>query len=324
MADGVDFRTVDDEKMPFTAIYLGGERQYDFEFWINGTLASCVPARSSSVEAIYERIESSLTADDDSGVGAPPSDPTAALDDLKHEMAAHPGRQAHMDWMGLRRMATVHNKNGREILGILNSLNSDINVALEMVQNVRPPDVREAVGAELDQRLHNYVASTASLIDQTRRVMERYVGMSVAGEYEKRKAVVVGMPVVGFIRDLRNFAMHRSLPFMGHSVSWTRNNEEFTAKVQLDTASLRDWDGWKSVAQTFLDQAGETIDLRLAVEEHVTIIEEMWAWVFAQYRGLHRADVLSYNELINEYNWLLTRGGRGRPRRRWAMLSSAQ
>lgn len=319
--DHRDVRWVDHEEMPFAGVYIAGEPQYDTEVWVDGVLTHVVPPRSDATVEVYERIERSEPQPPLGPFPLSPDQASTAREAVEREMAAHPGRRAHDEWEGLRRMATVHTRNASEFLGVLNALGEDPVLAMEMVQNVRPPEVRDAVTGEIDQRLHNYVASTVSLIDQTRRLMDRYSNSSMRAEYERRKNDVIAKPVVGFVGDLRNYALHRALPVIDHSVSFTANRE-FRSQVQLSTSALYHWDGWKSVAKCYLEDAGEAVELREAVTDHVAVIEETWEWVFAQHRGLHRADIVGCNELVNEYNWLLSGGAQGRPRRTWAMLAA--
>jgi len=89
---------------------------------------------------------------------------------VEAEMRAHPGLVAHVRWQALRRTVEVHARNGRELLGLLQRIATDPAVMVELIQNVHAPDVADEINAQIDQRLHNYVASTASLIDHSRNL----------------------------------------------------------------------------------------------------------------------------------------------------------
>jgi hypothetical protein len=282
-----------------------------------------VPEAGERTDAVYDRIEGVAPAEPEATPAFPTEQAPRLRREVETERKAHPMLKVHLDWEGLRRMVSVHVRNGGELLQVLSAIGTDFELAMELVQNVRPPDVRDAVQAELDQRLHNYVASTSSLVDQTRRVVERYEGTWFAKEYTKRKETITGTPVVGFVRDLRNYALHRALPFLGHSLSFAGAEvENFESQVQLSTAALSAWDGWKAPAKAYLAQCGDAVDLHEAIAAHMAIYEEMWRWILDQHRGLHRTDVCGYNELIMESNWYLSAGREGRPRRAWALLPS--
>jgi len=311
---------IDDRiEMPFAAIYVDGQRTFDVELWANGNLIQIVPPQTPATEEVYDRIDS---ADRTDGLNAPEA-PVGNTGDLRREiereMISHPGAVAALQWKNLRRMASVHRQNASELSAVVHRLTENVQLAVEMVQNVNPRTVREAVEAELDQRLHNYVSSTTSLIDQTRRLMNGYPCSSIAAAYVDRKDKLVSVPVVGFMRCLRNFVLHRALPFVGYTLKVTQ--QDWESQVRLSTKTLREWDGWTALATQYLDQSGEAVDLRSAVDDHISLFDELWSWLFAQYIGLHRLELLAYDELVEEYNWLLSRGTHGRPRRPWAMLT---
>jgi len=319
-----NLRIVDRVEMPFAAVYLDDTDQYDLEVWTNGNLIHRVPPRSAASEVVYEKCRKNA-AQPSRHEGPPPmtlapEEARAHRKAVEREMATHPGRVAELEWTALRRMASLHEKNKGELLAILTQLGGDAMLAIEMVQNVRPPVVRDAVNLELDQRLHNYVASAGSLIDQTRRLVDRYPGTSFALEYVTRKDGVIKTPVVAFVRDLRNFALHRSLPFLGHNISFSNEERSLTSEVRLSTAQLRTWKGWSATARKYLEVNPHHIDLHSAVTEHALVFDQTWSWLFAQHPGIHRNDAVAVNELIGEYNWYLSGGAEGRPRRSWAML----
>jgi hypothetical protein len=312
-----EVRWTDREDMPFTALWIGGDRQYGIEIWIDGTIAHTVPERSDATDAVYDLIENPPAAPA-TPPGPPPdadqAEHTARLDAITREMRAHPGSAAFTLWEGLRRTCAVHVRNTGDLTALLDQIAHDPLIAMELMQNVRPPDVADDVYATLDQRLHNYVASAGSLVDHTRRVVKKYPGTHFAAEYETRRRAVATEPVVGFIRDLRNYAVHRALPFLGHKVSFSGGGSDITAEVLLGTPQLLAWDGWKAPAKDYLHRAGDSVDLRAAVQAHAAAVEGLNRWILAQFQGLHRTDVHALNGMRAEFNWYLSGGREGRPR----------
>jgi hypothetical protein len=319
------FRTVDHVDMPFAAVYVDDEPQYDLEVWTAGNLVHRIPPRGPATEAIYERMARMNPQARDTQSQTTPmtlsgDEAQERREAVRRELSGQRGQLANYEWTALGRMVAVHRKNAGELLSVLNRLGSDVMLAMEMVQNARPRVVGDAVELEIDQRLHNYVASTSSLIDQTRRLVQRYEGTSVAREYERRKDEVIKTSVVAFIRDLRNYAQHRTLPFLGHTMSMNNEEQSFTSEVQLSTAELRAWDKWSAAAREYLDANSDHINLQAAITGHAAIFDRTWTWLFAQYQGIHRTDMAASNELILEYNWYLSGGAEGRPRREWAVI----
>ena len=106
----------------------------------------------------------------------------------------------------LSRSVPVFLPNWREILALLDRAANDGALAMELVQNVRAPTVREQFRAQTIQRLHNYVAGTATLIDHSRRLMKGRSG-TIVSEFETMKTSLEQNPEVPFVKDLRNFTL---------------------------------------------------------------------------------------------------------------------
>lgn len=315
-----DLRWADSVYLPHVLIYLRGQRLYDTEIWVNGDLAGRVPPKSAEVDAAYDRHERGDAEPDfqepdeyrttDSEAGH-----AERLKALQAEIAASPGRRAEWEWKGLSRTFSVHQRNTHELTSLLQLMETDPEIALEMFQNVRPPEVHDALLGELDQRLHNFVASAVSLVDHTRRLFAGYEGTHMGDAYEERKNALAAKPVVGFVRDLRNYLLHRSIPFIGFTVTFGEQMREPRATMEVSVANLKRWNGWKAPAKAFLEAGGESIKLSEVPGEHTNELNELYEWVFRQFRGMHKADVYATNVLVDEYNWVLSGGAKGRPRR---------
>jgi hypothetical protein len=308
-------RWVDQLGMPFVGVWAGDERMYDVEiWWSDGTFIGRVPEQSDIVDAVYDSIE-----------GAPPPAPPRApraedddwgdrLNDLQEEMAEHPGLLILRAWKGLQRMLQVHDANGMDLQSILVRLREDPELAVEMFQNTRPPVIREQVEAAIDQRLHNYVASAVSLVDHSRRLLRRYEGTRLWAEYGRRRGAISAGGASLLIRGLRNYALHRELPFVGGTVTLSAESGA-SATMLLNSESLLEWDKWEAAARRFIENSGDTIDLHALVVEHTQLVDDLYRWLLAQADRLHRFEVELYNDLREEYNWTLTSGEHGRPRR---------
>lgn len=198
---------------------------------------------------------------------------------------------------------------------MLNEIETRDDLAAELFQNVRPPEHRDQILGMLDQRLHNYLASAAALVDHTRRLFGRYSGTPVATEYEHRKEAVARVPVVGFVKDLRNFLLHRRIPFVGHTVKIIPGpGGGIRATMEVSVRGLTDWSGWRGPAKAYLRTSGDTIRLSTVPVEYDAQIDALYDWVFAQFGPLHGADIDHLNTLIDEYNWLISGGQKGKLR----------
>lgn len=310
---------------PFARVYLDAVRQFDCEIWIDGSLRHVIPRESSWSRVAYEQMEHP----EDPAISVSPPDAVGdslrpQLDPILAEMKNHPGSEIIRSWQALHAMWSVHELNTTELCTLIDNIASDPMLAIEMVQNVRPPVVRQQLTAQIDQKLHNYVASSASLIEQTRRLADRYVTVSVRDDYDRRRSAITTQGRNVFLRDLRNYALHYSIPFTRHTVSLNAAQPELTYRVDLSTSSLSEWAGWKAPAKEFLAEAGPAVDLRAVVAEHAREYKDLWGWLFAQERALSRLAVVARDEFAAEHDWILTGGAQGAPRRDWAIAPSSE
>ena len=230
----------------------------------------------------------------------------ARLEELRRQINGHPGAVARLGWDEVRRTYQVFLGNFADLRALLVRASTDMELAIELVKNVPPFDVREKFQATLDRFIHNYVAATKSLVDHTRRLTQRYGGSPFAVEYEQRKKLVAAAGATAFVNDLRNFVLHRALPLTGHTVRFQRDPiEEFESQAYLQTRSLLEWDGWSSKAKDYLAARGETVDLSAAIEDHMQLVRALYDWLFAQFGELHRVDIDEVNKLVNLYNEVL-------------------
>ena len=80
------------------------------------------------------------------------------------------------------------------------------------------------------------------------------------------------------------------------------------AEIELSCASLLTWDGWTAPARDFIHASGDTIKLCDVLTQHIGLIRELYKRVGQQYNGLHRFEIAMFNELVDEYNWAISRG----------------
>jgi len=247
------------------------------------------------------------------------SPPEGHRERVQAEMRGHPGGEAHSRWEGLKRTLDVHERNGRELEALLARVSDTPELGIEMFQNTKPPIVREQIEAEVDQRLHNYVASAATLVDHTRRMLANYEGTRFHETYEARRTTISDSPVAKFIKDLRNYSLHRELPFVANTVNIGRTTEgtlgDVRAEIELSCSLLLTWDGWTSGSRDFIRKSGDTIRLRHVLVQRIALVRDLYEWIRNQYHGLHRFEIGMFNELVDEYNWAISGGRDGKPRR---------
>jgi len=236
-------------------------------------------------------------------VGLSETERLAKLDELDRQIADHPGRIEYVRLQAFARMlGAVFVRNLWELLALLNRAAIDEELAMELVQNVRDPVIREAFQAETLQRLHNYVAASATLVDHSRRLLNGQSGPLV-DEFEVRKRALNDDNSVIFVLDLRNFTVHRTLPFLAHTVSLTNVNTpnmEMTSEVELSTGDLKVWTGWDVRSKAFLEDQGERLALRPVIAHHGQVTEELNRWLSTSLAKANEDALDAVNRLIVE------------------------
>jgi hypothetical protein len=242
--------------------------------------------------------------------GSNAADFSARLADAERQLREHPAYERHSECLALERtISDVFYRNARELLALLNQANTDQNLALELMQNVKPPVVRDEFHAVIIQRLHNYVAGTSTLVDHVRRIRRGRVD-SVAEEFNRRLSAFNQHGEAWFVKDLRNYLMHRELPFLGHTVKFPDedSDEGLSAEIQLDVGQLLDWENWSAGAKSFLAAQSEVIALRPLIMKHCELLLRLNAWLLEQLQSANQQGLVELNELIVARNAALTGG----------------
>lgn len=180
----------------------------------------------------------------------------------------------------LGRSWIVFARNTNELLDLLDRPNKDVLFSIALMG-----DDRDAIGlywGEVDQRLHNELASAASLIDHARRHLE-YFESDVPGifaEYTERNLKITAMSETKFLRKLRNFLLHYGTAPILHSLDLVSG--EFSLK--LNATSLLKWPEWNVEMREYLsafdDRNGPL--LRREVEAYAIAMLDMFSWLFSQ------------------------------------------
>lgn len=232
--------------------------------------------------------------------------PKDRLDDVQRRMREHPGYREHMACEELARTVNaVLVRNLDELLALLAQPTWDQTLAVELFQNMYRPDAREAYEAAVTQRLHNYVAGAATLVDHTRRLMKRRTG-AIAEEFERRKGEVIAHPEILFIKDLRNFVLHQAHPFLGHTVRILDPEGPATGEIELSATNLLGWNGWKAPARGFIKSQPESFALRPIVLRHGQLMVSLHNQLHKELTEANTADLEDANRLVVEGNAILS------------------
>jgi uncharacterized protein YdiU (UPF0061 family) len=230
------------------------------------------------------------------------------LEEADRRIATHPGYKEHLQLEVLRlSIAAVLAPNWKDLVQALEEVSTNEVLAVEMIQNVREPVVRDRFHAILTRRLHNYAASAQSLIDHVRRIMRKRTGPT-AEEFNKRKRELLQHAEMAFVQDLRDYMLHRTLPFFAHTFTLQNVNtpeKTFESEVELATAPLLEWRKWTAPARTYLMSQGEAVNLRPVVKKHGQLLIELNTWLHEELTKENSAALKAVNKLIEIRNSIL-------------------
>jgi hypothetical protein len=155
----------------------------------------------------------------------------------------------------------------------------------------------DAALLEITRMFHNYLASAKTYVDHTRLVIRAWYRESefypdYTREIEQR---FTENPVSSFIQHLRNYSLHYSLPLSG--ASWTYNLDPETqdptliTEAFLYTEDLLIWDGWKKLSKSYLEEAGDRINILRVSRDYTTSILDFHEWLHSRLSSLHAEEL---------------------------------
>jgi hypothetical protein len=223
----------------------------------------------------------------------------AERDKRMAELTAMPGFRLRDDIDALRRAGHVMSKNADEL---------NKHAAKFLQRRTMARDTTDEYADELVRYLHNYLTSVTSLIDSQRVVMRHCWGNGSefeTGAYREHVKTSFGTGEAEFMKDLRNYCTHRSIPLPGISTnfSWVQGGPTIMEnKLTLDRDKLLDWDGWTAPAKGYLRAKDDRFDLLPVLYSYVTTAAEFYDWFVNEIRERNADDIAEFNKAVDDYS----------------------
>lgn len=129
---------------------------------------------------------------------------------------------------------------------------------------------------------HNYLAGAATLLDHTRIVSDEvYRETSFANEYSQQiEQRFRNTPLPHFVEDLRNYMLHKGLPFALSELSFDRASSgvKVDSALKLDVSKLRSWESWSEKGNEYLGALDNKVKLADIVEEYTSVVADFYRW----------------------------------------------
>lgn len=204
-----------------------------------------------------------------------------SYDDLIVEMESLKGFRIINDIELLKGTNYIFINNFFELKNIIEKSEQDIEIWY--LKNRRQLDF---VLLEVTRLLHNYSASVLTLIDHTRNFRKKIKEKNLEKTFEREIQRLGVNEVVGFMKQLRQYLQHYSLPITKANLAINGNNYE--QKIILDKNKLLKWNRWNSNSKKYIDNFEEDIEIISFCEEYYNLIEKFYNFL--------------YNEVLRAYN----------------------
>lgn len=157
----------------------------------------------------------------------------------------------------------------------------------------------EGLVKEIGFLLHNYVSSSLSLIDHSRRVYEKmFKRKNELETYEKLKKRYLISSYLEFIKDLRIMLQHHSLASIGFQFFGGTGESNFFLQ-KIDLLRFKKWSNKsKKLIQTFDD----SIDIMSVIGEYHKEISNFHRKVYSQYKIVYKPELEELEQLYSQYN----------------------
>ncbi|MHC8310918.1 hypothetical protein ACYZUC_15040 [Pseudomonas sp. GT1P32] len=222
----------------------------------------------------------------------------------------------------------IHDSPGMKFLNKLHTRSFSLNIfqmnALELMEatkKVRDPDeglflmsqdnkeAGQQAHRELSRHIHNFAASSKTLVDHTRVFLEENYSKTeiIKSVQTKITSTFTNDPVSKFVHDLRNYMLHKGLPnshmflLLQQDPAKPELGAELTTGIRFDTKSLSEWSGWTAAAKQYLEQNEEYINIHHFTEEYLLRVNTFHSWLEELLCEHHSADIERLQELQKLY-----------------------
>ena len=221
---------------------------------------------------------------------------------LREDILAHPGKK-YLDTLTTYSICkNILAGNGVQLRKLLELL-EDSQRALHLCTSDERDQLRELQN-EVVRHLHNFLASARTLVDHTRAIMnEPFISEAHLMEYRQEVARIFSDdPLIGFMHELWNFTLHRSIPITSLQLSLHPISGLFDSAVLIDLDKMADWDGWRSAGKAFIGAHRPTIRIMALVDGYEGKIRGFYEWFCLQFQKHYEKEMGAVLAMQKQWN----------------------
>jgi hypothetical protein len=224
------------------------------------------------------------------------SEDTKTLRDLLEAIHSSRGMQ-HIDRSHERTFTlNLFRMNAQELIEITRRVNDpDEAMRLMAVDN---KEAGQQTHREVTRRAHNFVAAALTLVEHTRIFMrDNYGDLPIFGHYQSKvDADFAHEPLAKFVKDLRNYMLHKGLPNSEMYLNFESKPDRpeggsIETGIHIRTAPLLEWDRWSLEARTYVESCGEFVDVRTFAEAYTDRTVAFYSWLQGELDQFHSTDL---------------------------------
>ena len=188
--------------------------------------------------------------------------------------------------------------NAREILRLLDDLNAK---NAELLESESAKYYVESK-FEIHRLLHNFTAAAGALYDHTYRFLDKnYCSNNDCMHCkEKFEEYFKYGALANFVRQLRNYILHRELPRCSITIAFNAYKPESTAYSALDVSELLKWDGWNQKSKNYMQSSGMKIKIHEFTKAYRVTVREFYFWLQSELNEHHEQDLITVAKLRQE------------------------
>jgi len=223
------------------------------------------------------------------------------INEMEQQIYSTEGYKIDSIMRGLDMSVQIFKRNYQQFSELIKSFDNPAYVMFFWAEGIESEKMRIDFQIEAHRAFTNFEASAASLIDHSRRFSESNIKDTIKEKYiNKKNEYFVKNKLASFVKDLRNYLLHREYPNI--EISYHFHNEKNEYEFTMSKAELIGWSGWKSVSKDFIAEQSEKISVASIVDNYYNLVVEFYGWFFDELRIEYKEEYAEVNKLIEKFN----------------------
>lgn len=221
------------------------------------------------------------------------------INEMEQQIYSTEGYKIDLIMRGLDMSVQIFKRNYQQFSELIKTFDNPAYIIFFWADSIESKKTRIDFQIEVHRAFTNFEASAASLIDHSRRFVESGIKDTIKEKYTNKKdECFVENNLSRFVKDLRNYLLHRGYPEIKISTHYPNGNNEFV----MNKTELTKWSKWSSYSKEFLAKQEEKISVVSVVDDYYNLVVEFYEWFFNELREEYKEEYEEVNKLIEQFN----------------------